>query len=148
MSLCRGAIERGVFAQAIRPPTVPEGTSRLRLAAMASHTPVELKRAATVLADVARMIGLDPASLGEPAPSHPAIEPAEAPAGHESWGWEPEQYGEPERGEEKLQITASRRTGPFDHEQSAGELEAPATAEGPAKAPFDLEHEDAHARAA
>ena len=38
MRLCQEALERGVFAQAIRPPTVPAGTSRLRLAAMASHT--------------------------------------------------------------------------------------------------------------
>ena len=34
----RAAIEGGVFAQAIRPPTVPAGTSRLRLALMATHT--------------------------------------------------------------------------------------------------------------
>ena len=44
------ALERGVFAQAIRPPTVPEGSSRLRLAVMASHTKSELREAATVLA--------------------------------------------------------------------------------------------------
>jgi 8-amino-7-oxononanoate synthase len=43
------ALERGVFAQAIRPPTVPEGSSRLRLAVMASHTKTELRDAAETL---------------------------------------------------------------------------------------------------
>jgi 8-amino-7-oxononanoate synthase len=68
MRLCQAALERGVFAQAIRPPTVPNGTSRLRLAAMASHTTSELQQAAKALADAAREVGLDPATLG----SHPA----------------------------------------------------------------------------
>jgi len=44
------ALERGVFAQAIRPPTVPDGTSRLRLTVMASHTKTELRDAARVIA--------------------------------------------------------------------------------------------------
>jgi 8-amino-7-oxononanoate synthase len=44
------ALGRGVFAQAIRPPTVPAGSSRLRLAVMASHTKSELREAAGVLA--------------------------------------------------------------------------------------------------
>jgi 8-amino-7-oxononanoate synthase len=44
------ALEKGIFAQAIRPPTVPEGSSRLRLAVMASHTRSELRDAAHVLA--------------------------------------------------------------------------------------------------
>ena len=44
------ALEGGVFAQAIRPPTVPAGSSRIRLAVMASHTKSELKLAAKVLA--------------------------------------------------------------------------------------------------
>ena len=52
------ALERGVFAQGIRPPTVPEGTSRLRLATMATHRGSELVRAAKVLGDAAREIGL------------------------------------------------------------------------------------------
>jgi 8-amino-7-oxononanoate synthase len=44
------ALEQGVFAQAIRPPTVSAGTSRLRLAVMASHRKAELREAARVLA--------------------------------------------------------------------------------------------------
>jgi 8-amino-7-oxononanoate synthase len=49
MKACERALERGVFAQAIRPPTVPEGTSRLRLAVMASHTKSELRDAGRAL---------------------------------------------------------------------------------------------------
>jgi glycine C-acetyltransferase len=52
MVSCEKALKKGVFAQAIRPPTVPEGTSRLRLAVMASHTGAELKQAAKVLGAV------------------------------------------------------------------------------------------------
>ncbi len=44
------ALERGVFAQAIRPPTVPEGSSRMRLTVMASHTKTELREAAKIVA--------------------------------------------------------------------------------------------------
>ncbi len=44
------ALERGVFAQAIRPPTVPAGSSRMRLTVMASHTKSELRDAAKVVA--------------------------------------------------------------------------------------------------
>lgn len=66
MRLCQGALECGVFAQAIRPPTVADGTSRLRLATMASHDTAELCQAAKVLTDAVRELGLDPARLGEP----------------------------------------------------------------------------------
>lgn len=51
MVLCQAALARGVFAQAIRPPTVPSGTSRLRLVAMAAHDPDELRGAADRLAE-------------------------------------------------------------------------------------------------
>lgn len=63
---CGAALEHGVFAQAIRPPTVAQGTARLRLAVMASHSAEELRLAATSLAEAAREVGLDPAQLGEP----------------------------------------------------------------------------------
>jgi glycine C-acetyltransferase/8-amino-7-oxononanoate synthase len=49
MALCEAALAGGVFAQAIRPPTVPGGTSRLRLVAMASHREADLLDAAHVL---------------------------------------------------------------------------------------------------
>jgi 8-amino-7-oxononanoate synthase len=65
--LCQAALERGVFAQAIRPPTVAQGTSRLRLAAMATHGPAELHKAAGTLGDAARAVGLDPTRIGSPA---------------------------------------------------------------------------------
>jgi 8-amino-7-oxononanoate synthase len=49
VAACERALDQGVFAQAIRPPTVPEGTSRLRLAVMADHDPADLDWAAGVL---------------------------------------------------------------------------------------------------
>jgi 8-amino-7-oxononanoate synthase len=58
-SLCEAVLKRGVFAQAIRPPTVAQGTSRLRLAVMASHTAEELREAARVIGAAARELGLD-----------------------------------------------------------------------------------------
>ncbi|HTT93141.1 MAG TPA: 8-amino-7-oxononanoate synthase [Solirubrobacterales bacterium] len=58
MELCERALKRGVFAQGIRPPTVPEGSSRLRFTVMATHEPDELRRAAGQVGAAAREIGL------------------------------------------------------------------------------------------
>jgi glycine C-acetyltransferase/8-amino-7-oxononanoate synthase len=54
------ALEHGVFAEAVRPPAVPEGTARVRLAVMASHTRVELRDAARTLARAAIRAGFRP----------------------------------------------------------------------------------------
>jgi glycine C-acetyltransferase/8-amino-7-oxononanoate synthase len=58
MALCERTLERGIFAQGIRPPTVPEGSSRLRFTVMATHDPEDLRRAAREVGAAAREIGL------------------------------------------------------------------------------------------
>jgi glycine C-acetyltransferase/8-amino-7-oxononanoate synthase len=58
MALCELLLERGVFAQGIRPPTVPAGTSRLRFAAMATHDSGDLRRAASLVGAAARELGI------------------------------------------------------------------------------------------
>ena len=62
MRLCELALERGVFAQGIRPPTVPAGSSRLRLTVMATQRPAELRTAAAAVGAAARELGLVPAA--------------------------------------------------------------------------------------
>ncbi|HVD86813.1 MAG TPA: 8-amino-7-oxononanoate synthase [Solirubrobacterales bacterium] len=61
MELCERALDRGVFAQGIRPPTVPEGSCRLRFTVMATHRPEELRSAAREIGGAARELGLIPA---------------------------------------------------------------------------------------
>jgi glycine C-acetyltransferase/8-amino-7-oxononanoate synthase len=72
------ALEMGVFASAIRPPTVPDGTSRLRLAVMSSHSKAELREAAQVLGRACLKAGFRPSSAMPVAQAqtdeHPRVE--------------------------------------------------------------------------
>jgi 8-amino-7-oxononanoate synthase len=60
MALCERLLEDGLFAQAIRPPTVSPGTCRLRLTVMATHAIADLRRAARSIGTAARPPGLAP----------------------------------------------------------------------------------------
>jgi len=129
MRMCEEAISRGIFAQAIRPPTVPDGTSRLRLAAMASHTASDMRHAAGALAGAARALELDPADICEPAPlfEHAVREPD----------------AEPEEAAIRAIDARAGAGGPFDYERE----EAPLGTAGET-ALFDLERETSIAHAA
>lgn len=52
MRFSEKVFERDVFAQGIRPPTVPPGTSRLRITLMATHTREQIERALDAFAAV------------------------------------------------------------------------------------------------
>jgi 8-amino-7-oxononanoate synthase len=54
----RELLEAGIFIPAIRPPTVPKGTSRLRLSVMATHTREDLTFAIETLGRIGRKLGL------------------------------------------------------------------------------------------
>jgi glycine C-acetyltransferase len=54
MRVCERLLEHGVFAQGIRPPTVPEGTSRLRVTLMATHTDEDIGAALAAFAAAVR----------------------------------------------------------------------------------------------
>ncbi len=92
VELCDRVLSRGVFAQAIRPPTVATGSARLRLTVMASHTHSELARAAEAIALSARELNVEfqvsapvraPAPAREPRPlAHYAPRPSPESAAH------------------------------------------------------------------
>lgn len=58
MTMSEMLLERGVYAQGIRPPTVPEGSSRLRLTLMATHTRDDLDTALDALEHVGKELRL------------------------------------------------------------------------------------------
>ncbi len=66
MHFCRELLNRGVFAQGIRYPSVPRGTERIRLTVTASHNRAELDIALVALDEAARSLNLSkPSSKGE-----------------------------------------------------------------------------------
>jgi 8-amino-7-oxononanoate synthase len=141
LRMSQEAIEQGVFAQAIRPPTVAPGTSRLRLATMASHTASDMRLAAGVLAAAARKAGLDPSQLGSPDEPQPAR--------HEQ-----EQERVDERADERIdeRVPAFVReapAAPFDGQAPRPRRPpAPVAAGDEDRAPFDGEREGPVAHAA
>jgi len=60
LALMDALLARGVLAQAIRPPTVPPGTARLRLTPMATHTAAQIDRALDAFASAARAAAVLP----------------------------------------------------------------------------------------
>lgn len=58
MALSDALLDAGLFAQGIRPPTVPKGTSRLRLTVTAGLEAGQVDRALAILEDVGRSHGV------------------------------------------------------------------------------------------
>lgn len=56
MAMTARLLERGIFLQGIRPPTVGAGLCRLRATVMASHAPADLRQAAATIAEVRQEI--------------------------------------------------------------------------------------------
>jgi len=59
-------LEKGIYVTAIRPPTVPPGTSRLRINLMATHTPADLGEALDRMGEVGRAMGILPGTPARP----------------------------------------------------------------------------------
>jgi 8-amino-7-oxononanoate synthase len=51
MAVCEALLERGFYAQGIRHPSVPAGTARLRITAMATHSEAEIDALADAVAE-------------------------------------------------------------------------------------------------
>lgn len=58
MALAAGLLTHGIFAHGIRPPTVPEGTSRIRVTPMATHTKEDMRQTVQAFAAAGKEVGL------------------------------------------------------------------------------------------
>ena len=58
MRFAAALLERGVLTHAIRPPTVPPGTARLRVTPMATHTDAHIDRVLAAFAEVTAALGV------------------------------------------------------------------------------------------
>jgi 8-amino-7-oxononanoate synthase len=56
LAVSRRLAERGVLVPAIRPPTVPEGTARLRISLSAAHSVDDVERLAAALNELERAV--------------------------------------------------------------------------------------------
>ena len=58
MQMSRKLLERGIYIPAIRPPTVPKGTSRLRVTVTSEHLPNQLEVALEALKAVGEELAI------------------------------------------------------------------------------------------
>lgn len=65
MAVSQALFERGVFVHGIRPPTVPEGTGRLRLTLMATHTREMIRTAASQIDRALTEQGIGPDGIAQ-----------------------------------------------------------------------------------
>jgi 8-amino-7-oxononanoate synthase len=65
MAVSKALFDRGVFVHGIRPPTVPEGTGRLRLTLMATHTQEMIKTAASLIDLALKEQGIGPDGIAK-----------------------------------------------------------------------------------
>ena len=58
VAMARRLFEEGIFIQAIRPPTVPQGASRLRITVMATHEGQDLEWALAMIGKTGKKLGI------------------------------------------------------------------------------------------
>lgn len=58
LEFTEGLLDQGILAVALRPPTVPAGTARLRLSVTAEHGPQDLDSALSAITEAGRVLGV------------------------------------------------------------------------------------------